>query len=62
MKIVEDASSVWLLERTLYSRQEDDKVTLCIGKHRVSSLALEPIDMVLNRDKCMFEPVGKDLW
>lgn len=61
-EIVDDASSVWLLERTAYSKQEEDKVTLAIGKHRVSSSPQEPIDLFLNRDKCMFESIRKDLW
>jgi len=61
-EIVDDASSVWLLERTPYSKPEDDKVTLYIGKHRISTSVQEPIDLVLNRDKCMFEPVRQGLW
>ena len=52
----DSATSVLLLEKKSYSR-DDAKVTLSFAKHRISPRELKPIDVQLNRNRCLFESV-----
>lgn len=55
----DSATSVLLLEKTPHSHDKSDKATLYFAKHRIASRELKPIDLNLNRNKCLFESISE---
>jgi hypothetical protein len=51
---VDGATSALLIEKQAYTRSKD-RVTLHYPKHRIATKELKPINLRLNRNKCMFE-------
>ncbi|MFC1967310.1 AAA family ATPase [Chloroflexota bacterium] len=51
----DSATSVLLLEKKSYSRENSDQVTLHFAKSRIASQHLETLDLNFNRKKCLFE-------
>ncbi|MFC1919123.1 AAA family ATPase [Chloroflexota bacterium] len=55
----DSATSVLLLEKTPYSRDNDNKVTLHFAKHRIALRELKPLDLQFRINKCIFESEGE---